>query len=279
MLDIRNNKIRSISEDILDAAMNKTDNSVYFVYYSKLPIRYIDYCSFCACKLYNVLEQNRSTYMVFQEHLESCCYGHEWKDVDSVCKLPGNKCDKKAFRSITCTNGKFQFFKPRNIDSFHAITSGNKSFSKTIQKGNHRKKASSHVLTYLGKQTKKKSRQNGNNKKEIDEAFNVGISFVFPGASILLSSAAYAIWRINKNRKKKKGKRNPVEDLYGNDDNTHDRDTRSLPSTDNQAGNRNRHSSVWMNIPEITVTSAEVFDMFIIPQIIITAPELSNSQI
>ncbi len=270
VLDIRNNKVRSFSEDVLDAVTNISNTSVYFEYYSKFnTIGLFDYCSFCVCKLNNVLEQNRSAYMFFPEHSKSCCSGHEWKSVHSDCKA-GNKCDRKTFRSITCTNSKFEISKPKNVGTFPYKTRGNHSFSKTINKDTHRRKASSRVRTPLGKQTKK-SRQSINNKKEIDEAFNVGISFVFPVGSILLSALAYAIWRINKNRKKKKQKKNrEIEDfdLFGNATDT--------PSTNNQTVNRTICTPARLNIPEITVTSAEVFDMFTIPQITITTPGLSN---
>ncbi len=265
LFDIRDNRLRTLDENILDNDRKVTSTSsgrtsVYWQYFidwkhSKAGLGGIQYCSFCICQL-NRVPPNVTSYMMFRyivdpigEH--KCCkllVGTNYETVRHECDkvVSYHTCHRTVFKNKICNNVLSDTILPSGIPD--NTTSLETMYTKRM------KKQSNESL-------KQENNQPSGQNPGIDKAFNIGISFVFPGSVMIISATAYTVWRVRKNRRKKKKKADKDKNAelaeFMEEINT---------KAEGQKMPKNRKNKV----PEITITTADIFDKFIIPVIIIT---------
>ncbi len=111
---------------------------------------------------------------------------------------------------------------------------------------------------------------------------------MFPGSAMVPSAAKYTVWRVRKNVKKRKAKQEKAKRAVLNElENIEDQDTLVTDKTAEANIRRQKDNakksiktpetkSQFTCIPEIEITSAEIFDKFVIPQITVTSAEISD---
>ncbi len=220
--DIRNNTLHDLHSSVTKNDITKGNTSLYLVVFEELGKD--KYGNFCLCQrndvslsgiyIVKIVKTSAYSYKTCSQVKESylCCdipVSQGWK----ILPLIGTRCGTHNYSHLATING-YVFHCKQHNDNF-SLTSKqfplDDSLTTTIPETTAEKPAELNISEYKqvsNQKTGKESVKPKNNKvTDSAQRYLVGMSFIGPGAIIILSLTSFATWRLNKNHNKERRRR------------------------------------------------------------------------